>query len=360
MNPLAVPVIATWQGGRTERVPLCPACGASERRQQARDVFDHLDPAGRDLWAFWRCEACSSLYPDPRPSSDSIGEAYRSYYTHNAETGPGSLRGARAQLMALVTGYMNWRFDAHVTPSNRLGVPLFCAFEPLRLKLDYHGRHLFLARQAKRRRVLDVGSGNGEFLRRASELGWSATGLDPDPDAVSACVAQGLVAFQGFIGTREVLPEGLFDVISLRHSIEHVPDMRSDLKHCLRRLEPGGMIWLAWPNPRGLGARVFRPAWRGLEAPRHLCVPSAEAMETMLEEVGFVNVRSLRRGHHARSIARESGRIASQRPGIANRARALVAPLVGWYADLAATFFARAGEELVTVAFASDGKHDRA
>jgi 2-polyprenyl-3-methyl-5-hydroxy-6-metoxy-1,4-benzoquinol methylase len=329
------------------------------RVEQASNVFDHLDDQGPDLWNVWRCRVCASLYPDPRPSGASIAEAYRNYYTHDAEPSAALSQGVRGLLMALVGGYMNRRFGGHMAPTNRLGFPLFSIVEPLRLKLDYHGRHLFLASQRRGRNVLDVGSGNGEFLRRASELGWTATGLDPDPGAVSTCTAQDLTAYQGFIGDTERLPPGRFDVITLRHSIEHVPSIQTDLGHCLRRLQPGGMIWLAWPNPRGLGARFFGPAWRGLEVPRHLCIPSADAMEAMLADAGFVGSRILRRGHHARSIVRESGRIARLRPGLANRLRAAIAPLIGLYADMVATFAPRGGEELVMVAFAPE-THDRA
>jgi 2-polyprenyl-3-methyl-5-hydroxy-6-metoxy-1,4-benzoquinol methylase len=145
--------------------------------------------------------------------------------------------------------------------------------------------------------------------------------------------------------------------VTLRHSIEHVSDPRSDLRHCLQRLRPGGMVWLAWPNPRGTGARLFRSAWRGLEAPRHLCIPSATAMRAMLLEAGFVSPRILRRGHHARSISRESGRIARLRPGPVNWIRTHAARLVGSWSDLLATFLPTAGEELVMIAFApSDGR----
>jgi len=353
-------VSTTWSGGAAVRVPVCPACGDLRRRLHASHVFDHLRGLdAEDLWTIWRCSHCHSLYPDPRPSDDSIGEAYENYYTHDIEHLSGAQSGLKRCAVSSVNSYMNRRFGACVRPASKFGFILFSIVEPLRLKLDYHGRHLYRVREGERR-VLDIGSGNGEFLKRAISLGWHAVGLDPDPKAVHACRAQGLQSWVGFADSEEPNVAGPFDAVTLRHSIEHVPDPRADLRHCLRRLRPGGMIWLAWPNPNGTGARIFRSSWRGLEAPRHLCIPSASAMEDMLRQAGFVAPRVLRRGHHARSIARESGRIAGYRPGWGNQLRKLLGRLEGWWADLMATFLPAGGDELVVIAFAPERGADHA
>jgi len=351
-----------WKGGGVDVILQCPSCGSTGRSLHASHVIDHLDPQDVDMWTVFRCSTCRSLYPDPRPDAESIGVAYARYYTHDGSSGKLRTSGWRRHAMALVNGYMNGRFGTNMSPSSRWGYPLFSIVEPLRLKLDYHGRHLFLARpdNASDKRVLDVGSGNGEFLQRAKEMGWRAIGLDPDRDAVAACRAQGLVAFEGFVSDEAAGIEGGFDVITLRHSIEHVPDPRSDLACCLRRLRPGGMLWLAWPNPDGLGATFFRSAWRGLEVPRHFCIPSHEAMTKMLAETGYTGIRVLRRGHHAASIARASGILAGHRPGPVNRIRRWAAAAIGLWADMAATVSATAGEELVVVAFAPGEESDRA
>lgn len=341
------------------RVTVCPACGGADRHLHAANVFDHLSRAREfDAWSLWACAACRSVYLDPRPSDESLDKAYERYYTHAAEHSSASTSGLKRWATALVNGYMNRRFHASLQPASPFGYLLFNFIEPLRLKLDYHGRHLYLVDSPGQKRVLDVGSGNGEFLKRAGEMGWYASGLDPDANAVRACVGQGLKAWQGFIDSDEPGLDGRFDAVTLRHSIEHVADPRDCLRHCLRHLRPGGMIWLAWPNPRGTGAYLFRSAWRGLEAPRHLCIPSMAAMHDMLLEVGFVAPRALRRGHHARSISKESGVIAGFRPGIANRLRAWLAPLVGGWSDFWATLLPAGGEELVMVAFAPEKRRD--
>jgi 2-polyprenyl-3-methyl-5-hydroxy-6-metoxy-1,4-benzoquinol methylase len=347
-----------WNGGGVDVVRRCPSCGSQDRSLHASHVVDHLDPQGSNLWTVYRCATCRSLYLDPRPDAASISAAYARYYTHDGSSGKLKATGWRRHAMSLVNGYMNGRFGTHMSPSSRLGYFLFSIIEPLRLKLDYHGRHLFLARAGNTsgKRLLDVGSGNGEFLQRAQEMGWLAIGLDPDRNAVAACRAHGLEAFEGFVGNDVPGADGRFDAITLRHSIEHVPDPRRDLAACMRRLRPGGMLWLAWPNPGGLGSAWFRSAWRGLEVPRHFCIPSHEAMKQMLAEAGYTGIRVVRRGHHAASIARASGILARNRPGLVNRVRQWTAAAVGLWTDMAATVLATAGDELVIVAFAPDAE----
>jgi len=341
-----------WTGGSTVRVHACPACGSRVREIHASDVFDHLDPRRADCWNVWRCCACESLYPDPRPSDESIGAAYAGYYTHAADPESSGRTGLRGRPAAYVNDYLNRRFGVHLTPALWPGYALLSLFEPWRLKLDYFGAHLFLAPGASQRRVLDVGCGNGVFLRRAMSLGWKATGLDPDASAVAAARLQGLDVHLGFIDSEAVHVEPVFDAIVFRHSIEHMVDIQANLNCARQRLRPGGMIWLAWPNPQGAGARYFRESWRGLEVPRHLCIPSRAAMTRLLIDAGFERPEPRRRGQHAREIIRESAAIAVQRGDALNKKRAARSGWVRRWANFVATLVAGAGEELVMVAYA--------
>jgi SAM-dependent methyltransferase len=347
-----VPDTSSWSGGETIRVDACPACGASQRVLHASSVFDHLDPKVPDRWQVWRCHSCESLYPDPRPSNESLSAAYARYYTHAIDPETGGQQGLRGRAAAYVNDYLNHRFRVHLEPSLAPGFAALSLVEPFRLQLDYFGAHLFLAGRGGRRRVLDVGCGNGAFLRRAVSLGWEASGLDPDPSAVQAARSLGMDVHEGFIDSSAIPMAAEFDAIVFRHSIEHVVDIRANLRCALGRLKPGGMIWLAWPNPTGPGATYLREAWRGLEVPRHLCIPSRKAMTRLLVEAGFERPAARRRGRHAREIMRESAAIALAHGDATNLARASRSRWIRRWSDLIATLVPGAGEELVMVAYA--------
>ncbi len=276
--------------------------------------------------------------------------AYEVYYTHDESDERVPEAGMDALMWRLIHGYLNHRFGMNRQPASPWGVRLFAALPPLRLKLDYYGRHLFASRYPQRGRLLDVGCGNGTFLARAGEMGWEPIGLEPDPKAVATCRQQGLYVVEGILAAAPKAWLEQFDVVTLIHAIEHVPDPVADLKRCFELLRPGGTLWLALPNPQGLGAMAFQSSWRGLHAPYHLAILSQDRLRKLLLESGFHQIHRLRRGVHAKFIIRESADIARHEKTRAGSIRAALAPLIRMLADVAASFDPRLGEETVLTA----------
>jgi SAM-dependent methyltransferase len=142
-------------------------------------------------------------------------------------------------------------------------------------------------------RLLDIGCGAGAFLKIASSLGYAVIGLDPDAEALRRVaefnVRQGSLPHTGF-------PDAHFEHITLSHVFEHLHDPHAALAEIARLLKPGGRIWLSLPNRDAIGLETFGKYWRGLEAPRHLVLPSQAGLQRLLEQHGFVDIR-LR--HHA-------------------------------------------------------------
>ncbi|MDE2344555.1 MAG: methyltransferase domain-containing protein, partial [Betaproteobacteria bacterium] len=255
--------------------------------------------------------------------------------------------GTGGLVWALIHGYLNWRFGMRRTPSNRFGAWVFSAIEPLRLKLDYYGRHLTRVQFPQPGRLLDVGCGNGAFLMRAREAGWHVAGCEPDAKAVAACRAQGLDVIQGDI-FNTALDGQLFDVVTISHVLEHVVDPQALLKRAYMLLCPGGVLWVALPNPHSLGLRIFGAAWRGLHVPFHLCIPSQTRLRRWMETTGFVSTQMMRRGTHSKRLWADSLAIA-HREQIAIRSSATVATLRA-VTDFLAALAPRWAEETVMIA----------
>jgi SAM-dependent methyltransferase len=137
-----------------------------------------------------------------------------------------------------------------------------------------------------RGRFLDVGCGSGQMVRLASQLGWDAMGLEIDPLAVKAARKRGLNIVQG-AADQLVDYEVQFDAILCSHVLEHVHDPVKMLRELKRALRPGGMLLITLPNALSALRRHFGPDWRGLEAPRHLAIPSEPELVTLLTSLGF-------------------------------------------------------------------------
>jgi 2-polyprenyl-3-methyl-5-hydroxy-6-metoxy-1,4-benzoquinol methylase len=96
--------------------------------------------------------------------------------------------------------------------------------------------------------LLDVGCGNGAFMRSfgSKRPGWKMTGLELDArnrDSVTAIPG----VEELHVGTIESL-QSRFDMISLIHALEHMPDPVRYLKAIRGRLNAGGMVLIEVPD----------------------------------------------------------------------------------------------------------------
>jgi 2-polyprenyl-3-methyl-5-hydroxy-6-metoxy-1,4-benzoquinol methylase len=135
-------------------------------------------------------------------------------------------------------------------------------------------------------RLVDVGCGNGDLLAFARQLGWHAIGLELDPAAVRAARTAGLDVIEGsYVRLAEL--KGELDCIICSHVLEHVHDPRDMLVTLAEALRPGGVLLLSLPNAASVVRQYFGDDWRGLEAPRHLTIPSMHQLEAALHQLGF-------------------------------------------------------------------------
>ena len=111
-------------------------------------------------------------------------------------------------------------------------------------------------------RFLDAGCAYGGYLAAAVELGASAVvGIDVNEkyldiarELLASCGVAARIE-QGSLSDAALLERlGRFDVIACADVIEHVDDDAATLANLARALAPGGMLYLATPNPRC-------PAW---------------------------------------------------------------------------------------------------
>jgi 2-polyprenyl-3-methyl-5-hydroxy-6-metoxy-1,4-benzoquinol methylase len=318
-------------------------CGGLERESIGVTKDAMVD--GTDTWKIWRCGACATAWLDPRPDDASLPAAYDfDYITHRPPAPP-----TRASwLTKLIDGYLNYRFSMNRSPSSRWGVPFFALLVPLRLKLDYYGRHLS---PGKGGRLLDIGCGNGDFVALARSMNWEAEGLDPDSGAVAACRQRGIPVTEGFVSDLDTRRRhGYWHAVTMSHCLEHVPDPQSMLRDVHAMLAPGGTVWMGLPNPESIGARVYGANWESYDAPRHLSLPSLDALLAASRHAGFSVVHARYRGAHTARLYRQSAQIARKQGQRGFRYSRCSATLLSWAADLLATVSVRHAEELVIVA----------
>jgi len=109
-------------------------------------------------------------------------------------------------------------------------------------------------------RMLDIGCGNGRLLMLARDRGWSVTGLELSRMLASEAGERlGVELLHGDLSTMQDLPGG-FDLVVMRHVLEHISEPVAVLERIGGMLAPSGRLLLEMPNIDGLEA-VMKRFW---------------------------------------------------------------------------------------------------
>jgi len=108
---------------------------------------------------------------------------------------------------------------------------------------DDERRFVFLQRLIENRSVLDFGCGNGGFLLRIRDVARSVRGVEPEKSLKAYFKKAGLEVYSNLDEISEC-----FDVITLFHVLEHIPDPRTALPKLAEKLNPGGQLIVEVPN----------------------------------------------------------------------------------------------------------------
>ena len=139
-------------------------------------------------------------------------------------------------------------------------------------------------------RILDIGGGNCAFANALAERGFEVTVVEPN--SANSTYANSDVRFIGAWFSEElikskVLSEGEFDLVTMWHSLEHLPEPLLALELCKRLLRPGGCLYLCVPNLNSLQADLSGNRWVYLDVPHHLTHFTLDGLITQLRSLGY-------------------------------------------------------------------------
>lgn len=136
------------------------------------------------------------------------------------------------------------------------------------------------------RSVLDIGAGTGDFLRMARRRGWRFEGVEPNPMARGLATEKSLKLYRSLTE----LPDQEFQIITLWHVLEHLPDLNVQIPAILDHLKEDGTLFIAVPNFRSWDARYYGSFWAAYDVPRHLWHFSRPAINRIFSHWGMQEV----------------------------------------------------------------------
>ncbi len=237
-----------------ETLAECPVCSGTSLSNYLI-CQDHS--VSQEKFAIARCNSCSFLFTNPRPTSERLPGYYQSqdYISHqNKATNPVNLL---------------YKFVRYFTLRSKVRLP--ARYQPVG-------------------ELLDVGCGTGHFLKEAQRSGWSVTGVEPDPRARQ--LAETNIQNKVHPHPDDIKGEK-YNIITLWHVLEHVSDLNAYLISLRNLLAKKGTIIVAVPNHNSLDATHYKEHWAAYDVPRHLYHFDQSTMQKLLAKHKFKIVDTL-------------------------------------------------------------------
>jgi 2-polyprenyl-3-methyl-5-hydroxy-6-metoxy-1,4-benzoquinol methylase len=134
--------------------------------------------------------------------------------------------------------------------------------------------------QSPKGNLLDIGAGTGDFLVMAKKDGWQITGIEPSEKPKRIAISKGVT----FAEDLSDLESQTFDVITMWHVLEHVPDLDTYITELKRLIKPSGVIVIAVPNFKSFDANYYGKYWAAYDVPRHIWHFSKTAINKLFAE----------------------------------------------------------------------------
>jgi 2-polyprenyl-3-methyl-5-hydroxy-6-metoxy-1,4-benzoquinol methylase len=141
--------------------------------------------------------------------------------------------------------------------------------------------NLINKQQSQKGKILDIGAGTGDFLLTAKNDGWETVGVEPSDRAKEIAKKKGI----SFVEQISELENHSFDVITMWHVLEHVPDLQLQIQELKRLLKPTGTLIIAVPNFKSYDAKYYNEFWAAYDVPIHFWHFSKKAIKSLFENV---------------------------------------------------------------------------
>lgn len=228
----------------------CPLCNCNLASTPVRTSGDIV-----------KCANCDVVYLRTRPTVEELEKHYQSYAT---------------------------------TPGSHMALPK--TIQEIRttgLRRNNIMSDILAFTGADRGRFLDIGSGWGAFLLNAREHGFTVNGVEICREMADfATNMLGIPTFKTQVEKCQIFEPDTFQVVSLLHTLEHLPYTEAVLSFLNSRIRAGGLLCGIVPNFDSWASVTHKEHWDWLDPVVHYVHFTPKTLQKALWNFGF-NVQKI-------------------------------------------------------------------
>ncbi|MFY7810400.1 MAG: class I SAM-dependent methyltransferase [Flavobacterium sp.] len=150
-------------------------------------------------------------------------------------------------------------------------------------KITLKSKYTLLINEIKNPKVLDFGCGTGDFIKYLHSKNITGVGVEPNCFAREIALSKNINVLENI----KNLQNQKFDIITLWHVLEHVPDYHNQIIQLKKLLNPNGIIIIAVPNFNSYDAQYYQEYWAAYDVPRHIWHFSKKTIDDIAQNTNF-------------------------------------------------------------------------
>lgn len=162
----------------------------------------------------------------------------------------------------------------------------------IRKKINLLKKYIDKKKDSKNINILDIGCGTGEFLLAGKKQNWNVVGVEPNTRAIESIKIK-IKNLELYNDIKLIKNKNTFDIITMWHVLEHVPNLEEYISHLKKLLKANGTLIIAVPNYKSFDAKYYKENWAAYDVPRHLWHFSKKSISILFKEESLKVIKTL-------------------------------------------------------------------
>jgi 2-polyprenyl-3-methyl-5-hydroxy-6-metoxy-1,4-benzoquinol methylase len=150
--------------------------------------------------------------------------------------------------------------------------------------------------------ILDIGCGTGAFLSACKKEHLNVVGVEPNKNARVLAKSKLEILTSNSNNINNDYPkvyetinalEETFDIITMWHVLEHVPNLEDYINQLKKLLKPNGVLIIAVPNYKSFDASHYKEFWAAYDVPRHLWHFSKKSISLLFKKINMEVIKTI-------------------------------------------------------------------